>query len=780
MPEQENVGLFGYGYYATIQELGLENVLIEGKNYVGGLMGYGYYGLKIENGYVTGSVSGGSRIGGLVGYQTSGTISRSYVAGVIEGNQWVGGLVGYQGSGTINQSYATGKVSGNYYIGGLVGYQSSGTISESYTTGEVYGTEYVGGLIGQIGSSGTVRENYSTGLVVGAKSVGGFAGSDFGSDSNNYWDMNRSGQNSSPAAYAVLSEGLSNELTYFLLDGFDFNEVWILCEGETPQLRWQVDSCQEIERLEFSIEGTGETSNPYIIFSEEDLFYFSKLMSLGGKYYFKSYLLESDIDFSNYDTDNDELNGNWMPLGTETIPFKGVFDGDGYAISNFKIILPEQNYVGFFGYTDYAKIKNLGLKNVIVEGNCYVGGLVGYQTYGNTVENVFVEGNISGSYYIGGVVGYQKEGKLRESYSTGNVSGVDDVGGLVGYSGGKIEQTYSMSNVNGSRENTGGLIGYLNGGTISGSYATGNVSGKDYVGGLVGYQSSSTTPSSMKIIESYATGDVSGYSKIGGLVGWQGYGPIERSYAVGKVSGSNNVGGLVGSKNSNSSYKTDVIDSYWNIETSEQNRGGGGIGLTTKQMTKRKVKEHMLGFDFENVWQLSNGYPRLHWQTPDPIIGGEEDLNINGNIEATILALTIPSDSMTFVLNPNEEVGKQFVASDFELINGSQTPLILEIKSFEQVTDTLNDVEPTKYDNWTGLNKTQSKDIALALAPKTGDGWLILNEGNRWVANLEEPNIGTIKGNSTVSFGFEAKHGSAFTETLNPQYELTFIFGLQD
>ena len=135
---------------------------------------------------------------------------------------------------------------------------------------------------------------------------------------------------------------------------------------------------------------------------------------------------------------------------------------------------------------------------------------------------------------------------------------------------------------------------------------------------------------------------------------------------------------------------------------------------------------------------------------------------------------------MTFVLNPNEEIGKQFVASDFELINGSQTPLMLEIKSFEQVTDVLNDVEPTKYSDWNGLNKTQSKDIALALVPKVGDGWLTLNESNRWVANLGELNIGNIKGNSTVSFGFEVKHGSSFTETLTPQYKLTFLFGLQD
>ena len=165
-----------------------------------------------------------------------------------------------------------------------------------------------------------------------------------------------------------------------------------------------------------------------------------------------------------------------------------------------------------------------------------------------------------------------------------------------------------------------------------------------YVGGLVGYQDGG------QISQSYMLGEVGGSNNIGGLV-VRSNGTISESYATGSVSGNSYVGGLVGNQSGGT-----TASSYWDVETSGQSSSDGGIGLTTKQMTKRKAKDNMVGFDFDTVWQESNGYPLLHWQTPNPISGGDEGVTINGNIEATILSLTIPSNSMSFVLNPNEEV----------------------------------------------------------------------------------------------------------------------------
>jgi len=61
------IGLFGYTNGATIQDLGVTNVNIKGKHYVGALVGRNE-GSTISNCYSTGSVTGtGSHVGGLAG-----------------------------------------------------------------------------------------------------------------------------------------------------------------------------------------------------------------------------------------------------------------------------------------------------------------------------------------------------------------------------------------------------------------------------------------------------------------------------------------------------------------------------------------------------------------------------------------------------------------------------------------------------------------------------------------------------------------------------------------
>ena len=154
------------------------------------------------------------------------------------------------------------------------------------------------------------------------------------------------------------------------------------------------------------------------------------------------------------------------------------------------------------------------------------------------------------------------------------------------------------------------------------------------------------------------------------------------------------------------------------------------------------------------------------------------DVSVVGNITPILGSITVPSDPLSFTLNPNLEEGQQFVAPEFSVSNDNQAPIGLEVKSFEQTTTLLNDVLPNKYDSWEGLNKTQSKDIALSLEPQLSDGWLTLNEGSYYVANTSDIELGRVKGNSTVHFKFSALHGQSFTETLNPQYKLTFVFEL--
>ena len=205
----------------------------------------------------------------------------------------------------------------------------------------------------------------------------------------------------------------------------------------------------------------------------------------------KGYELTRDLDFlddagyrstSNkvaWTVDDYEDSGDtgWQPIGNNTNPFRGIFEGNGHTVSNLKINRPNTRWVGLFGYiNESAKIKNIGLLNVDIKGNLHVGGLVG-QNHFSSVANSYATGSVSGNLRVGGLVGFSYFGSVANSYATGSVVG----------------DSHSI----------GGLVGGSYFGSIANSYATGSVVGDLRVGGLVGSNKSS-------IANSYATGSVVG------------------------------------------------------------------------------------------------------------------------------------------------------------------------------------------------------------------------------------------------------------------------------
>ncbi|MGQ1947066.1 GLUG motif-containing protein, partial [Geofilum sp. OHC36d9] len=118
------VGLFGYASGASIDNLGLTNVYIQGYYYVGGLVGFNSSTSQVNNSYSTGSVFGYYNVGGLVGYNySSSSVNNSYSTSSVSGDTYAGGLVGSNYlSSSVNNSYSIGSVSGSSDVGGLVGY----------------------------------------------------------------------------------------------------------------------------------------------------------------------------------------------------------------------------------------------------------------------------------------------------------------------------------------------------------------------------------------------------------------------------------------------------------------------------------------------------------------------------------------------------------------------------------------------------------------------------------------------------------------------------------
>ena len=180
-------------------------------------------------------------------------------------------------------------------------------------------------------------------------------------------------------------------------------------------------------------------------------------------------VLEGDIDLA--ETQARAITSNWTPLGTENIPFEGVFDGRGYSIKNFNYVADEPVYfVGFFGCVQNATIKNLVMENINLEfasETAGVGGTIGGVVgglYGTSVlENITVKGDVAiigeldkkGAGRVGAVVGGNDQGThlttiknvTVEANEGSYVQGNNSVGGIAGALYGTVAFENCSSNI---------------------------------------------------------------------------------------------------------------------------------------------------------------------------------------------------------------------------------------------------------------------------------------------------------------------------------------------
>ncbi len=485
-------------------------------SYVGGLCGRNNEGI-ICGCYSTGIVNGGGHIGGLVGSEYQGYISACYSSVEVTGSRSrVGGLVGSVTYGNINSCYANCSVEGLEKVGGLVGYNVSGKINNCYSMGTVKTQWRTGGLIGR-NDAGTVRNCYSTVELYGNAFVGA-----------NHWNGEITGcfydvEISNQPAY-IPGEGKTTAemqmLSTFTNAGWDFTHVWEMPENDYPRLRCNQD-------LPPYSGGSGTNAEPYLISSIQDWDTFIIDLRNRGSYY----RLTNDIHFSTVPI---------MAVGSTSIPFFGVFDGQGHVLYNVIINNPNDDYIGLFGYLKHpGRIHNLGAEDVVVSGRKNVGGLCGGNS-GGMLNDCYVTGEVSGYWgYCGGLCG-SNGGTITNCFSTAGLPiSTSYNGGLCGSnSNGTIIECYASGDVSGS-SSCGGLVG-VNKAIIRDCYATGAVTGRNFVGGLAGNNDLGS------IAACYATGAITGQENVGGLVGNNDLGSITACYATGAITGQENVGGLVG------------------------------------------------------------------------------------------------------------------------------------------------------------------------------------------------------------------------------------------
>lgn len=337
--------------------------------------------------------------------------------------------------------------------------------------------------------------------------------------------------------------------------------------------------------------GKGTFMEPWLIETAEHLSNVRNYLGAEHSQKFFKQVANIDLDVAPWNTGD-----GWEPIGIAGKHFYGTYDGDGHAVTGLYIKRPNTKNVGLFGFCMNANIKNLRVINFDVEGDTWVGGLVG--------DFSGSESNPSG-----GV------GRLTNCFASGKVKGVTRVGGLAGYSVrseiNRCGAIAEITSIHSTESYAGGLIGFVStNGKVSNCYAFGVVTSQEEASGC------------------------------GGLIGCILSTTVSKSYSTTSAVGGKEFGGLIGlTEQSNCSY------CYWDMTASMTNESKGGEGRTTEKMTFPHGHNTYVGWDFTETWfadvtkEVNNGYPYHGSYTnipyaakkPEPA-NGEKGVDINASL----------------------------------------------------------------------------------------------------------------------------------------------------
>lgn len=322
-----------------------------------------------------------------------------------------------------------------------------------------------------------------------------------------------------------------------------------------------------------------------------------------------------------------------------SIPFSGIFNGNGKTISNLYINQPVVFSTGLFGATEGSVITGLTLTGVNVYGGKETGSIIGFGK--NTIINsCSANGNVSAESWSGGMAGYltcDDAMSINNCSTSGTVSGINVLGGLFGHvQNYSLTECYSTSNVESFSGDSGGLVGSCIYSNVANCFARGSVSAED------------------------------GYD-LGGLIGWSHTSDYANCYSTGAISSSSPYnGGMFGSFAYSSDYGC-----YWDTVTSGMTVASGNTaaasatGCNTDEMTY--PYSAFSGWDFTNPWiadvsPLNGGYPMLRIETPDypnaidvPVgidvvtVTGGGAYNGSGFIPETTGLAFLPNQTFTFI-----------------------------------------------------------------------------------------------------------------------------------
>jgi hypothetical protein len=207
--------------------------------------------------------------------------------------------------------------------------------------------------------------------------------------------------------------------------------------------------------VDFKVDDAAKTAEIGSVYGWLD---FAGKVNAGTTYAGYTVTLKDDLDFSEVGF----VSATNTAASYPSYSFSGIFDGNGKTMSNIALnvvnaagnsIYGEFNATGVFGTLNNATVENLTVASSSFAGTRWTGAIAGYIGQGgSTISNcavkdssVKVAAELLGSEYdngdkVGGIVGYASAGNTIENCTVTNLTAqaYRDIGGIVGYCDGTL------------------------------------------------------------------------------------------------------------------------------------------------------------------------------------------------------------------------------------------------------------------------------------------------------------------------------------------------------
>ena len=462
----------------------------------------------------------------------------------------------------------------------------------------------------------------------------------------------------------------------------------------------------------------------------------------------------------------DDINLNnveWAPIGNSSNAFSGVFDGQGYTISNLKVN-SASGYAGLFGNVTGTAADAPHTSNGVWDSTSNTVILNSYSEdkYTAVVKNLVIEGfaitNTSGN-YVGTVVAYGKDAYFANlTVKNGSVNGNGKTGGVIGATGENVVLDYlsteSSVTVSSTGHSVGGIIGGVNRGgstphlaVIANCTNRANVFGTDtsngIAAGILGH-GGSTSGLNVAIINCANYGEIKCQTRTAGIVAQaQKVKLILNCVNYGKVwneatSGNNILGGIAGECDTNGLQIVACINNGQVTGYANNGKIAGIIG----SIQNANLIEGCVNRGIITNTKANGTYSDITSGAANVLVANEATYTVDSSVSGEMTSVTITGGAVTCtsIVIDNEAIEKVFVAIDN--FNGTITGL----------------VGKTLYICGANNTVTIPQDTAVEKVVVSGDNCTITNNGTvdtiRFEAagNYSVVNYGTIA--NTTDFAF--------------------------